>query len=872
MEEGPCLVSTSAYASLIAERCRGDEPAYCQAACPLHIDNRQMAALIGEGRFGQALAVVKERLPFPRILGRICTRPCESACRRRDADEAVAICDLKRFVADRGEAPPAPAALGPERQERVAIVGGGLAGLMAALELRRMGYPVTLFEAEGVLGGAVRLYIPRYRLPREVIEQELNQVVRLGVQVRLNTRLGRDLSLTELRSRFQAVFLALGTHASVDLKIPGEQLPGVYTALDLLKRVNSDQPVAIGSRVAIIGGGDAAIDAARTVSRLGASQVTVFYRRSPVEISASPRELAEAEEEQVRFRYLVTPKTICGEGKVQFLECLRMFLGSPDDSGRPRSLPVAGSEFQVPVDNVVVAIGQTVARDHWPNGLQTTPWNTIQVNPVTLQTSFPEVFAAGDVVRGADSAVNALAAGRHAAFAIDCWLRGRALEEVPRELAAWDTRLGMDVHDAPPKPRQPMPQRPADRRVEGFEAVDLGFSEEAAKAEARRCLSCECRECVKSCGYLERYCSSPLDLTITLRNLPDENRFIPYACNLCGLCAQVCPEDLDIGALTLASREQLAASNLGPLPAHRPVLGHQRWSTSKAFTLSRSPRGSARCEYVFFPGCGLPSYSPELVSRSYDYLRQHVPDTGIVLDCCGTPTRSLGDKAGFQRMRDQMVNAVQRLGTNKVILACPDCQHTIRAYAPELEATTLYQVMVRFGPPTADVIHPGTVFSIHDSCVARHDAELQDSVRWLVHGLGYEIEEMTHSREQARCCGSGGMAWYADQELLTQVIQQRAHETPHDIVTYCAGCRFTLASAKKPTLHILDLFFNPSWLADKSKCPTGPLSRWLNRGRTKVRCCAGTRPRYGADTVRKGRGLESTDDKGLLTFGPHGDG
>ena len=240
----------------------------------------------------------------------------------------------------------------------------------------------------------------------------------------------------------------------------------------------------------------------------------------------------------------------------------------------------------------------------------------------------------------------------------------------------------------------------------------------------------------------------------------------------------MCPEDLDMGALNLAVRDQLVGDDRGPLRTHRPVINHQRWSTSKAFTLSRPPRGSEQCDYVFFRGCGLPGYSPALVSRAYDYLRQHLADMGIVLDCCGTPTRTLGDTAGFQRIRDQMVNAVERLGTNKVILACPDCQHTVKTHAPELEATTLYQMMVRFGPPTADAIHPGAVLSVHDSCVARHDRDLQDSVRSLIHGLGYDIDEMPHSRERTRCCGSGGMAWYADPKLLTQVIHSRAQEPP----------------------------------------------------------------------------------------------
>ncbi|VFN02042.1 MAG: Cysteine-rich domain-containing protein [Candidatus Kentron sp. G] len=721
---------------------------------------------------------------------------------------------------------------------------------MAARELRLMGYKVTVFEAGDALGGALRRYIPRYRLPREVIEEEFNRIFELGVQVRFHTRLGRDVSLTALRNDFQAVLLAMGAHASLKLNIPGEALPGVYTALDLLGRVNSDRPVAIGRTVVVIGGGEAAMDAARTAPRLGASDVHVFYRRSRDEMGASPQELRDAEEEGIRFHYLVAPKVIHGgavhgAARVQSLECLRMSLGAPGASGRRRPYPIPGSEFQVPVDSIVVAIGQTVEKDYWPEGLEAAPWGAIHVDPVTLRTNFPNVFAAGDVVRGAGTVVDALAAGRHAALSMDCQLRGRPLAAIPRESARWDSGLDINPGNVAPAPRQRVARLPAERRLGVFDEVDAGFSEEAARTEAGRCLSCQCRQCVEHCGYLARHGESPADLVMALARVLDnpggEARRLPYACNLCRLCAQVCPENLDIGAMMLSARQQLVATGAGPLRAHRPVTSHQRWSTSRLFTLSRAPRGHGACEYVFFPGCGLPGYSPRLVSGAYDYLRAHLPGTGIVLDCCGTPTRTLGDKAGFERIRQRMAGAVRRSGTHRVIVACPNCQYTIETYMPELEVTSLYRFMTRFGPPIPGAIQPEAVFSVHDSCVARHDTNLHDSVRELIRAIGYRIEEMPNAREHARCCGIGGMAGYADPQRLTRAIRDRAFETPHDIVTYCAGCRSTLASSGKPTLHLLDLFFNPSRLANESKPREGPLSAWVNRGKTKVHLWRGKR-------------------------------
>lgn len=828
-----CNEDLSYDAKLFMERCRANEPAHCQVACPLHIDNRRMAGLISAGHFSKALEVIHERLPFPRVLGRICTRPCESACQRGNHDQPVAICDLKRFVADEVSLDPVTLLAGPDRTERVAIVGGGPAGVMAAWELRKQGYPVTLFEAEQALGGAALLYIPHYRLPREVLDEEFNQVYQIGVEVVLSTRVGQDIGLGELRQRYAAVLLALGAHASLSLRIPGEELPGVYNALDVLKGVSLDDPLSIGPRVAIVGGGNAAIDAARTCRRLGAEQVTVLYRRSVAEMPAAARELAEAEEEGVHFEYLVSPTRIVGASRVQSIHCARMALGTADASGRRRPVPVPGQELHLPVDQVIVAIGQTVAAPPWMNGLRNSAHGFLEVDPISLETSLPGVFAAGDLVNGADSVVTALAAGRHAAFGIDCFLRGRTPAELPREFASWQTRLHMQVTDLPAQPRQPVPQLPSEERTAGFEPIDLGYTAQTAQAEARRCLSCECGECVKHCKYLTQHCASPIDLAHKFADLKAENRYIPYSCNLCGLCAEVCPEKLNTGLFALATRQELVQNLEGPLPAHRPVLTHQRWSRSRPFTLARTPAHAERCKQVFFPGCGLPADAPELVFDAYKYLLGRQPATGILLNCCGAPTRMLGDQVGFDSARDEIVSAVHRLGTEKIVLACPDCYHTIKTYSPELEVTTLYEVMAKEGPPTPAVNQSGHLLSIHDACATRHESGLQDSVRELVAGLGCGIEELEYSRSKTRCCGSGGMAQCADPALLKAVTRSRTEESPRDLLTYCAGCRMSLASANKPSHHILELFFAPRSAHDGARPPPGPARRWLNRLRVK---------------------------------------
>ena len=446
-----------------------------------------------QGKLTEALAVVLERCPFPGILGRICTHPCEAACTRNSLDQPIAVAGLKRYLADLAPDAVFNVAPGPDRPQPVAVVGGGPAGLMAAYELRRFGYPVTLFEAEPFLGGALRLYIPPYRLPREVLEREVSVVQKLGAEVRLRTRLGRDVHLEDLRRDFAAVFLALGAHKGLSLQIPGENLTGVMDGISFLKAVNAGAPPAVGRRVAVIGGGNAAVDAARSAWRAGAEEVHLLYRRTADLMPALASEVEEARREGVQFHCLTLPVRLLGEGRVRGLVAQKTELGEPDAGGRSCPMPVPGSEFTLEVDTVITAVGQTADFSFFGPGLafDTATIFRLEADPVTLATRIPGVFAGGDLVTGPRSAVEAFAAGRRAALAIHCLPpRGAA---APGVAASYQPRhqphrgyLGGRDH-LPPADARPQPGG-ADG-VSRTPKWSWGSPTRPRQAEAARCLS-----------------------------------------------------------------------------------------------------------------------------------------------------------------------------------------------------------------------------------------------------------------------------------------------------------------------------------------------------------------------------------------------
>ena len=478
----------------------------CKEACPAHIDVQGYVALIGQGKFTEALALVRQTIPFPGVIGRVCDHPCETACNRAEYDQPIAICALKRYVADVEEEPAPLPAIEVHRDQTIAIVGAGPAGLTAAHDLAVLGYKVIIHEALPVAGGMLAVGIPDYRLPRSVLEQEITRIETLGVEIKLNSRVGGAgaPTLADLRREHDALFLCVGAHEERSLRIAGEELEGVAPGAVFLRELNLGRAVTVGKRVAVVGGGNVAIDAARSALRLGADSVTIVYRRSRAEMPASAWEVEDAEEERIDFHFLANPIRILGQdGRVAGMECVRMELGEPDASGRRRPIPVEGSEFTIDVDMVIPAIGQAPDLGFvGPDDLEVTRWGTLAVDPDTLTIGLPGVFAGGDAVSGPATAIKAIAAGKRAARSIHRYLQGEELVQPEAGLPVVPLEE-VDLRRAKRQPRAAMPKLASETRFAGFDEVEAGFSEEQVVAEALRCLNCavcaECRQCEVAC-------------------------------------------------------------------------------------------------------------------------------------------------------------------------------------------------------------------------------------------------------------------------------------------------------------------------------------------------------------------------------------
>ncbi|NOZ03108.1 MAG: FAD-dependent oxidoreductase [FCB group bacterium] len=509
------------------------QPSPCTWACPAGVNVKAYVSLIAAGRFQAALDVVRERNPLPGICGRICTHPCESYCNRNQIDDPVAIRELKRFVADYELAHP-PVKNKPiprSRNERVAIIGSGPAGLTAANDLVRKGYGVTVFEALPEPGGMLVAGIPAFRLPRDIIEAEIDFIRNLGVEIKTNTRISGKQALGKLLKKgFQAVLIAVGAHKGKKLNIPGEEeYTGIIDCVDFLNQVNFGNPPRVGEKVIVIGGGNSALDSARTALRLESKEVYIVYRRSRREMPADEAEIAEAVREGIKIHYLAAPKQILGRnGRVTGLECLKVKLGEPDASGRRRPVPIKGSEFIVEADTIISAISQKPDLSFLGSEeLETTSRGTLQVDEETLATSRPGIFAAGDATTGPRTVIEAIAAGHVAAGAIDRYLNHEPLTEAAKPIKP-ELEIRVDLKKERKIPRAKAPMVPISHRQNNFREVELGFTEAAAVAEAKRCLRCgpcsECFICVPECPKEVTLMSLPGDREEALFRLPPEVR------------------------------------------------------------------------------------------------------------------------------------------------------------------------------------------------------------------------------------------------------------------------------------------------------------------------------------------------------------
>ena len=487
--------------------CSDDRLAPCRQTCPAEIDIPLYIAKIREGDYGGAVNTIRERNPFLLSCGRVCPHPCEINCRRGIEDEPVSINQLKRFVADyeMNSEKRLPIPMAPQTRKRIAVIGGGPAGLTCAYFLRRLGHQVNIFEAMPKLGGMLRYGIPQYRLPKEVLDWEIDGILGLGIDLHTNVRFGQDFDLSSLvASGFDAIFLGIGAWKDASLRVKGEDLKGCYTGIDFLSRLAAGETIPIGHNAAIIGGGNTAIDCTRNLIRLGAEKVSIVYRRTRAEMPANPVEIDAAEHEGVQFSFLAAPVEVKGDedGNVTHLEYLKMKLGEPDASGRRRPVPIEGTETLLETDMVITAIGQSPEISFTERSrkrlaeLKTTRWNTIDVDPATLQSNIPYLFAAGDAATGPALVVDAIGGGRRAARSIHQYVMGQKVSAQTKELGKDLIAETLFDHVAGviKNPRAPMPELPVEERICSFVEVDQVLTENSARNESNRCLSC-CLTC-----------------------------------------------------------------------------------------------------------------------------------------------------------------------------------------------------------------------------------------------------------------------------------------------------------------------------------------------------------------------------------------
>jgi heterodisulfide reductase subunit A-like polyferredoxin len=484
------------------------DKAPCRLACPAGINVQAYVQMVGQGKYKEALKIIMEDLPLPGVLGRICPHGCEDACRRCQVDQPVAIRDLKRLAADQFDAREIEIPMAALRKEKVAIIGSGPAGLSAAYQLARRGILSTIFEALPKAGGMLRVGIPDHRLPPEILDRDIEIITNMGVELKTSTSLGPDLTVDNLFEQgFTAVYLALGAHKGITLNVPGEQAEGVRQGVDFLREVNLTGNAPVGKHVAIIGGGNVAIDVARSAVRLGAESVQIIYRRTRAEMPAWEEEIQAAETEGVSLTYLAAPQEILlTDGKVTGLRCIRMELGEPDSSGRRRPIPQPGSEYDLDIDQVIPAIGQRpdLSAIEDVDDLTFTRWSTTEVDPITYATGRQGVFAGGDLQTGPWVAIGAIAAGKEAAESIVRYLDGADMAAGREPIERDDPIYRPVPENEPVAARAKMPELPPEERRGNFNETELGLSEAAGQAEAQRCLNCgyccECYQCVEACG------------------------------------------------------------------------------------------------------------------------------------------------------------------------------------------------------------------------------------------------------------------------------------------------------------------------------------------------------------------------------------
>lgn len=849
----------------IAEHCMGEETASCVATCPMHTNVKEYVRLIREGKGEEAIKVIRDQLFLPGTLGRICAHPCEGKCKWNEGKSPMAIASLKRYAADHFDREEDwNFSCKDENGKKVAVIGAGPSGLQAALELRKEGCQVTVFEKMPVRGGMLRIGIPAYRLPRTILEREISYLDRLGVKFELNCEIGKNKPFSEILENFDSTIVAVGKQQGrVDRSLDHWDAKGIFSAAGFLKEAAMTQDVKeSGKVVLVVGGGDVAMDCARTARRLNAAEkvYSVCLEDSYDTMASSNHEIKGALAEGVKFNHAQAIQKIHTDenGRVSGVtlkKCLSMF----DENGRFAPAYDEEDTRELKVDTIVFAIGQGVEAEFAGEVLEQRPNSTFACDKDTLQSTKNEkIFVAGDASGESVIAIQALATGRRAAQSVIRFLRGEDLRS-GRELKdtwTYETKLQMPVDwDAITGQREDMQELNPKKRICSFDEVALGYTKEEAKREAARCRQCECKLCMKECIMLNDYTECPKSLFKKYLEEGYENldHMIAYSCNECSQCTLKCPKEFNMKGIFTALKEDYAEKNNGLVPleilkesdrTQEKECGDEYCTRVDGSLQKKEVPKKQKTKYVFVPGCTVSAYSPKGVENIVKHLKECLghENVGALLQCCGKVTRFIGETEKFEERNKKAIDILDDMGAEVIITVCPSCYKVFKETAKNQKVIAYWDLMKNLIgiPETARGIGIGSdvVFNIHDSCVTRDETSHHESVRWVLDELGYNWTEIERNGKNTRCCGVGGMVCSSNPELYERVYTRRANDfDQHNIVTYCGSCRGTMQAAGKDAVHILDLLFGPKYTKDQERARGYQTEQemWKKRLETKER-------------------------------------
>ncbi len=818
----------------IIDDCMGDSNPACFSSCPMQTDIKEYVRLIGEGDGDGAIKVIREKLFIPKTLGRICAHPCEENCKWNEMNNPMSIAGLKRYAADNFDISENwDLNIKADNGMKVAIIGAGPAGAQAALDLRREGFQITLYDKLQVYGGMIGVGIPEYRIPRHIIAEEYSYLEKLGVQFQMGVEIGRDISFEKLKEDFDAVLVATGKQLGrVDKSLENHNAKGVFTAAEYLKEIALTGNCAnVGEKVAVIGGGDVAMDCARSSIRLESVKEvhSLCLEKDFDEMMASDYESQGALDEGTIFHHARAIKKILTDENnrvkgIEIKKCVSIF----DEKGNFSPEFDDSDTSLLEVDTIVFAIGQVLDSSFdKEDSLKLNKFGNFQCDSLTLQSSSEEnVFIAGDASGHSAIVIQAMATGRRAAKSIVRYLNQEDLK-ANRNIEdedAYETKLDvpLDWDSVEKVERRTISQLPANLRINSFNEVSLGFTKEEAEKEASRCIQCECKLCMDECLMLGDFTDCPKTLFQEYLDKGFENMdpIIAYSCNLCKQCTIKCPNDFELEPIFDEIRKEYVKNNHGdsPLKGHKDLDEAIALDCSQETSIYMKAQDGKDTKYVLIPGCSVPASMPGLVEDTLVHLKEALDgEVGGVLQCCAIPSNMIGEEDKFKDRFQMIQESIDETGADVIVTLCPSCYLTFEKYATQ-EVIAYWDLIRDIGLPKGQRgigENSDILFNIHDSCPTRHVTSHHENVRWIVSELGYSFEEMDNNRENTRCCGVGGMISGVNPDLEDRVLNRRVDDATTDhIISYCGSCRNSMETGGLDSIHILELIHGTTYTSN----------------------------------------------------------